>query len=161
MLKTDTVEKALDLLEEGSTLASIAEQTGITLEDAEAVHIAWFKGTTEQLLRELQLADVVELAAARLRSGMGWDEGTTGDVLREILHVYAYRPIPLTTDDTLVATEVFIHSLNPFTLEMLRRVMQQGLMLSGLDFTGDDDSIVILRFTRTVKLFREQRNEKK
>jgi hypothetical protein len=25
---------------------------------------------------------------ARLRTGQGWDEGTTGDVLREILHVY-------------------------------------------------------------------------
>jgi len=24
----------------------------------------------------------------RLRSGQGWDEGTTGDVFREILHVY-------------------------------------------------------------------------
>jgi hypothetical protein len=25
---------------------------------------------------------------AKLRSGQGWDEGTTGDVLREVLHVY-------------------------------------------------------------------------
>jgi hypothetical protein len=40
------------------------------------------------LLRELRLASVLELAATRLRSGQGWDEGTTGDVLREILHVY-------------------------------------------------------------------------
>jgi len=147
MLKTDTVEKALDLLEEGSTFASITEQTGITTEDAEAVHIAWFKGTTEQLLRELQLADVLELAAAKLRSGIGWDEGTTGDVLREILHVYARRAIPRTTGDIPVATDVFLH-LEPFTLEALRRALAQGLTPSRLAFAGDDDSIVILRFTR-------------
>ena len=88
MLTTDTFEKALDLLELGYTFPSITEETGITLEDVEIVHIAWFKGNTEQLFRELQLADVLELVAARLRSGQGWDEGTTGDVLREILHVY-------------------------------------------------------------------------
>jgi hypothetical protein len=46
----------------------------------------WFNGTSEQVSRELQLAGVLEAAA--LRSGMGWDEGTTGDVLREILRVY-------------------------------------------------------------------------
>jgi len=43
---------------------------------------------TEQLERETLLADVLELAAAKLRSGEGWDEGTTGDVLGEILHAY-------------------------------------------------------------------------
>ena len=42
----------------------------------------------EQLTREELLADVLELAAAKLRSGEGWDEGTTGDVLGEILHAY-------------------------------------------------------------------------
>lgn len=88
MLTTDTLEKALDLLESGCTFRSITEETGITTEDAEAVHVAWFKGASEQVYRELQLAGVLELAAARLRSGKGWDEGTTGDVLREILHVY-------------------------------------------------------------------------
>jgi len=30
---------------------------------------------------------VLELAAAKLRSGEGWDEGTTRDVLNEIEHV--------------------------------------------------------------------------
>ena len=55
----------------------------------EAVHIAWFRGTTEQLFRELQLAGVLELAAARLRSGQGWEEATASDVVRELLHVYA------------------------------------------------------------------------
>jgi len=38
--------------------------------------------------RELQLAGVLEAAATRLRTAQGWDEGTMGDVLREILHVY-------------------------------------------------------------------------
>jgi len=31
---------------------------------------------------------MMERAAARLRSGEGWDEGTTGDVLRDVLHTY-------------------------------------------------------------------------
>jgi hypothetical protein len=88
MLTTQTAEKALELLDEGYTFPSITEQTGITTEDAEAVHVAWFQGTPEQLFREVQLAGVLELAAANLRSGRGWEEGTTGDVLREILHVY-------------------------------------------------------------------------
>ena len=88
MLTTDTFEKALDLLELGYTFPSITEETGITTEEAEAVHIAWFKGTSEQVHRELQLAGVLELAAAKLRSGQGWDESTTGDIFREVLHVY-------------------------------------------------------------------------
>jgi len=69
--------------------ARVTEETGITLEDVEAVHVAWFRGTTEQLFRELELAGVLELAAARLRSGQGWDEGATGDVLRDVSHVYS------------------------------------------------------------------------
>lgn len=88
MLTTETLEKALSLLDEGYTFASITEATGITLEDVEAVHVVWFSGTTEQLYGELQLAGMLELAATRLRSGRGCDEGTTGDVLREVLHVY-------------------------------------------------------------------------
>ena len=32
---------------------------------------------------------MLELAAARLRSGQGWDEGATGDVLRDVSHVYS------------------------------------------------------------------------
>jgi hypothetical protein len=88
MLTTATLEKSLRLLDEGSTFASITEQTGITTEDAEALHVAWFTGATEGLLREVELAGLPELAAGRLRSGSGWDEGTTGDLLREILHVY-------------------------------------------------------------------------
>ena len=89
MLTTDTFEKALDLLDLGYTFPSIAEETGITTGDAEAVHIAWFNGTSEQVRRELQLAAVLEHAAARLRSGKGWDEGATGDVLNEVVHVYS------------------------------------------------------------------------
>ena len=88
MLSTDTFDKALELLELGYTFPSITEETGITIEDAEAVHVAWFSGTSEQVSRELQLAGVLELAATKLRAGNGWDEGTTGDVFREILHAY-------------------------------------------------------------------------
>jgi hypothetical protein len=88
MLTTKTFEKALDLLDLGYTLPSITEETGITIEDAEAVHVAWFNGTPEQVSRELRLAGVLEATAARLRTGQGWDEGTTCEVLREVLHVY-------------------------------------------------------------------------
>lgn len=38
---------------------------------------------------EFQLVGVLEAAATRLRSGLGWDERTTGEVLCEILHVYS------------------------------------------------------------------------
>jgi hypothetical protein len=71
MLTTETFEKALDLLELGHTFSSITEETGITTEDAEAVHAAWFNGTSEQVSRELQLAGVLEAAAARIRTGQG------------------------------------------------------------------------------------------
>jgi len=71
MLTTEATGKALELLDEGYTFPSITEETGITTEDAEAVHIAWFKGTTEQLFREVQLAGVLEAAATRLRTGQG------------------------------------------------------------------------------------------
>ena len=40
----------------------------------------------EQLAREMLLADVLEAAAAKLRSGEGWEEATTTDVLNEIEH---------------------------------------------------------------------------
>ena len=52
-----------------------------------------------------------------------------------------HQPVPVRTD-------VLLHNLDPFTLEALRRALAQGLTLSGLDFTGDDGAIVILRFTR-------------
>ena len=58
------------------------------------------------------------------------------------------RAIPLTPGDIPVRTDVFIHNLGAFTLEALRRAVTQGLTPSGLDFTGDGDSIVILRFSR-------------
>ena len=58
------------------------------------------------------------------------------------------RPMPLTAGDVLVATDVFLHRLEPWTLEALHQALEQGLTPSGLDFTGDDDSIAILRLTR-------------
>lgn len=88
MLTTETVEKALDLLDLGYTYPSITDETGMPPEDVSAVGNAYLASQTEGLFCELQLAGVLELAATRLRTGQGWDEGTTGDVLREILHVY-------------------------------------------------------------------------
>ena len=85
MLTTDTMEKALDLLDLGYTYPSIVDETGMPPEEVSAVGSAYLSGRAEQLFREVQLADVLELAAAKLRSGEGWEEGTTGDVIREIL----------------------------------------------------------------------------
>jgi hypothetical protein len=58
------------------------------------------------------------------------------------------RPLPLTTGDVPVATDVFLHNLERSTQEALRQAVEQGLTLSCLNFTGDDDSGAILRFTR-------------
>lgn len=58
------------------------------------------------------------------------------------------RPIPLTIGRLPIRSEVFIHNLDPFTLESLRRAIEQGLTPSGLGFGGDDNSIVVLRLTR-------------
>jgi hypothetical protein len=89
MLTTDTIEKALSLLDEGYTYPDIEKETGITRENASAVASAYDKDeTAEQLFRELQLAGVLELAAGKLRSGEGWDESVVGDLLNEILHVH-------------------------------------------------------------------------
>jgi hypothetical protein len=88
MLTTETVEKALDLLDLGYTYPDIAKEARIASDDTRAVGHAYVEDQTEQLAREVQLAGVLELAAAKLRSGQGWDEATTGDVLGEVLHVY-------------------------------------------------------------------------
>jgi hypothetical protein len=52
------------------------DDAGIVLSEAEV----------EQLTREMLLADVLEAAAAKLRSGEGWEDATTKDVLNEIEH---------------------------------------------------------------------------
>jgi hypothetical protein len=57
------------------------------------------------------------------------------------------RPTPLTAGNIPVRADVFLHNLGPFTVESLRQAIEQGLTPGGLDFT-DDDSIVVLRFTR-------------
>ena len=61
--------------------------------------------------------------------------------------LFERKPNPLTTGDVPVRTDVFLHNFDPFTVESLRRAIEQGLTPSSLDFT-DDDSIAILRFTR-------------
>ena len=58
------------------------------------------------------------------------------------------KATPLTTGDIPVRTDVFLHHLDAYTLEALRQALAQGLTPSSLDFTGDDDSIAIFRFTR-------------
>jgi hypothetical protein len=88
MLTSETFDQIINLLEDGYTYPCITEKTGISFEDASAVGNAYLKGETEKLLREVQLAGLLELAAATLRSGEGWDENATGDVLDQILQVY-------------------------------------------------------------------------
>ena len=39
-------------------------------------------------MRDVQLAEFLEVATDTLRSGKGWDEGATSDVLEQILQVY-------------------------------------------------------------------------
>jgi hypothetical protein len=56
------------------------------------------------------------------------------------------RATLLTPGDIPVRTDVFIHNLDAFTLEALRRALAQGLMPFDLDFV--DDGIVILRLAR-------------
>lgn len=51
------------------------------------------------------------------------------------------QPVPVRTD-------IFVHGLDARTLESLRRALAQGLVPTALDFAGNDDSIVIIRFTR-------------
>ena len=88
MLTTETVEKAFDLLDLGYTYPSVTDETEMSPEDVSAVGNAYLAGQSEQLFRELQLAGVLEAAATRLRTGQGWQEGTTTDVLNEVLHAY-------------------------------------------------------------------------
>jgi hypothetical protein len=88
MLTTETFDQIISLLEDGYSYPSITEEIGITQDEATAVGSAYFKGETEQFRREVQLAGFLEVAAATLRSGKGWDEGATNDVLNQILHVY-------------------------------------------------------------------------
>ena len=58
------------------------DDTGAVIEGIELT-----EAEIEQMRREELLADVLELVAAKLRSGEGWDESTTTDVLNEIEHV--------------------------------------------------------------------------
>lgn len=48
---------------------------------------------------------------------------------------------------TLVRSDIFLHP-DASTLELLRTSIERGLEPSGLDFGGDDGSIVRLRLTR-------------
>jgi hypothetical protein len=59
------------------------------------------------------------------------------------------RAIPPTTGGIPVRTDVFLHGLEPYTLEILRQCVEQGLTPTDVDFTGDDGAIAVIRFTRT------------
>ena len=51
------------------------------------------------------------------------------------------QPVPVRSD-------VFLHRLEPGTLEALRHALEQGLVPSGLNISGDVEPIVVLRLTR-------------
>ena len=59
-----------------------------------------------------------------------------------------HRAIRLTTGDVPVRSDIWIHNLDPFTLESLHRAIEQGLVPSALNISGDDEPIVVLQFTR-------------
>jgi hypothetical protein len=88
MLTTETFDQIINLLELGYTYPSITEVIGITPEETSAVGNAYLRGEAEQFLREIQLAGVLELAAASLRTGKSWDESATEDVVNQILQVF-------------------------------------------------------------------------
>jgi hypothetical protein len=71
-MTTETFEKALDLLDLGYTFPSITEETGITTENGEAVHVAWFNGRRNRCVANSNL-----LACWRLRQ-RGCDPGRAG-----------------------------------------------------------------------------------
>ncbi len=50
--------------------------------------------------------------------------------------------------NSLVRSDVFLHRLEPGTLEALRHALEQGLVPSGLNVSGDVEPIVVLRFPR-------------
>ncbi len=50
--------------------------------------------------------------------------------------------------ERLVASDVFLHRLERSTLDALRHALELGLVPSGLNISGDDEPIVVLRFTR-------------
>ena len=52
------------------------------------------------------------------------------------------------TRGDIVRTDIFIHDLEPLTLDALRRALELGLVPTSLDLGGDDGSIVKLRLTR-------------
>jgi len=53
--------------------------------------------------------------------------------------------------ERLVASDVFLHNLEPRTLDALRQAIDQGLVPSGLDFGENANSIVVLRLSRPFK----------
>lgn len=74
-----------------------------------------------------------------------YDEGRQGELSSFGAVRRAKR---LDRQHALVRSDVFIHRLEPSTLEALRRALEQGLVPSGLNISGDDEPIVVLRFTR-------------
>ena len=88
MLSTETIEKAIKLLESGATDSDVAKGTSISTEEARAVADAVYIGETDRLFREVALAGVLEAAAHALRSGRGLIGDGAADVVREIWHCY-------------------------------------------------------------------------
>jgi hypothetical protein len=75
MLTTEALERAIELYEGGANESAVAEATGISHEEAKAVANALYLGETEQLLREVALAGVLEAAAQALEKRARFDWG--------------------------------------------------------------------------------------
>jgi hypothetical protein len=88
MLTTEAIERAVELYEGGATESAVAEATGTSLEEAQAVANAINMGETHRLFREVALDGVLESAAQILRTGRGLIGDTAADLVREIWHNY-------------------------------------------------------------------------
>ncbi len=58
------------------------------------------------------------------------------------------RPELFDRNSAPVRSDIFLHGLDARTLDTLRETLEQGLVPTALDFTGNNDSIAILSFAR-------------
>jgi hypothetical protein len=116
-------------------------------EDAEHYATSLIRRLCEEAYDEGRQGVLSSLGEAEVTPGADPHE-PTGIVAVRRAKPLDRRPTSHTTGDIPVASDVFLHNLEPFALQSLRRATEEGLVPSSLDFGGDDGSIVRLRLTR-------------
>ena len=109
-------------------------------EDAEHYAVSLIRRLVEEAYDEGRQGELSSLGEAEVTPG--------ADPLLRTGIVAVRRPKLLDRKPVLVRSDVLMHRLEPRTLDALRQAIERGLVPSSLDFTGDDESIAILRFTR-------------